>query len=221
MLTVSHHAHAVESDLAAGRLACPGCRGLLRPWGWARVRRIRHGNGPSPRLRSHRPRRTRCVDCAGTHVLLSMDLASRRADEAAVIAEAIEAKTTTGAGHRNIAAGLGRPASTVRGWLRAFTASAEPIREAFTFLLHRDGADPASLWPAPAATAAGQALAVVAAYAQVLTARLSIAILTWQSAGLVAAGPGFFSAGRWSTGAQHQLTLTPEALGGEGGGSAG
>lgn len=220
MLTVSHHVDAVESDLAAGRLTCPGCRGVLRPWGWARGRRIRHGSGPSHQVRAHRPRRARCAGCAGTHVLLGMELASRRADAAAVIASAVEAKTT-GAGHRRIAAQLGRPVSTVRGWLRAFTASAESIREAFTLLLHRDGADAASLWPAPVTTPAGQALAAVAAYAEVLTDRLAIVRLAWHSAGLAAAGPGFFNPGRWSSGIQHQLALTPGAVGGEGGESAG
>ena len=35
-----------------------------------------------------------------------------------------------------IAAWLGRPASTVRGWLRAFAASAGPIAEVFTALSH-------------------------------------------------------------------------------------
>ena len=222
MLTVSHHGHAVESDLTAGRLACPGCRGVLRPWGWARDRRVRHGgSGAGYQLKRHRPRRARCAGCAGTHVLLGMELASRRADAAAVIAEAIELKTTTGAGHRSIAARLGRPVSTVRGWLRAFTASAESIREAFTLLLHRDGADPASLWPVPAATSAGQALSAVAAYAEVLTDRLAIATLVWHSAGLAVAGPGFFSTGRWAPGSQHQLALPPRHAGGNSGESAG
>ncbi len=85
---------------------------------------------------------------AGTHVLLEAGLAARRADTAAVIASAIEAKAATGHGHRVIAALLGRAASTVRGWLRAFAASAGPITEVFTALSHRDGADAAGLWPA-------------------------------------------------------------------------
>lgn len=221
MLTVSQYAHAVESDLIGGYLACPGCRGVLRPWGWARQRWIRHGTGPSQKIQSHRPRRARCTGCSVTQVLLSMELASRRADEASVLAEAVEAKTATGAGHRTIAARLCRPASTVRGWLRAFAASAASIQQMFTALLHRDGADPASLWPAPAATRAGQALAVVAAYAQVLTQRLAIATLPWQSVGLTVAGPGFFSTSRWSAALQHQLALTPGTVDGQSGESTG
>jgi hypothetical protein len=50
-----------------------------------------------------------------------------------VIGAALEAKAA-GAGHRTIAGLLGRPASTVRGWLRAFTARAELERQAFTAL---------------------------------------------------------------------------------------
>ena len=32
----------VETDLAAGAIACPGCGGALRPWGHARARRVRN-----------------------------------------------------------------------------------------------------------------------------------------------------------------------------------
>jgi len=59
----------------------------------------------------------------------------RRADAVAVIGAALLAKAA-GAGHRPIAAALGRPACTVRGWLRRFTARAESVRVLFTGLLH-------------------------------------------------------------------------------------
>ncbi|WP_427131098.1 hypothetical protein [Pseudarthrobacter sp. S9] len=190
---------------------------MLRPWGWARERRIRHGTGMGQDLQNHRPRRGRCAGCSGTHVLLGVELAARRADEAAVIAAAVEAKTAAGHGHRRIAARLGRPASTVRGWLRSFAASAGPILRAFTALAHRDGADPAGLWPAPARTPAGAALAAVTAYASVLADRFAVAALPWQSTGLAASGPFFFSTGRW----QHELALTPAAGDGKGEGSSG
>lgn len=221
MLTVNHDGSSVESDLAGGRLACPGCLGVLRPWGWARERLIRHGTGAGRFLVRHRPRRGRCGGCAATHVLLETGLAARRADAAAVIAAAVEAKTATGQGHRRIAAVLGRPASTVRGWLRMFAASAGPIAEVFTALAHRDGADAAGLWPAPAPTSAGRALAAVAAYAGVLAARFSVATVAWQSAGLAVAGPFFFSAGRWQGQDQHGLALMPGIADGKGGRSAG
>ncbi len=59
----------------------------------------------------------------------------RRADGAVVIGAALVAKAA-GAGHRSIAAALGRPDSTVRGWLRRFTARAHGWRVLFTGLLH-------------------------------------------------------------------------------------
>ncbi|MGY4544533.1 hypothetical protein ACVWY0_004480 [Arthrobacter sp. UYNi723] len=220
MLTVSHDAFSVESDLAAGRLVCPGCAGVLRPWGWARARFIRHGAGQACIPICHRPRRGRCQRCSVTHVLLGVDLAARRADTAAVIAAAVEAKAAGGTGHRAIAAWLGRPVSTVRGWLRAFTASAPRITEAFTALVHRDGTDAAGIWPAAAPTAAGRALSAVMAYARVLASRFGIVTMAWQAAGLAAAGAWFFSA-RWRGHGQHELALMPAVPGGKGGRSAG
>lgn len=168
----------------------------------------------------HRPRRGRCTGCAATHVLLEAGLAARRADAAAVIASAVEAKTAVAHGHRRIAARLGRPASAVRGWLRAFVSSAGAIAEEFTALSHRDGADAAGLWPAAVPTPAGRALSAVAANAGVLAARFGIVTMAWQVAGLAAAGAWFFSA-RWHGYGQHELALTPGTLGGKGGSSAG
>ena len=78
-----------------------------------------------------RPRRGRCRECARTHVLLPDLCLLRRRDGVAVIGAAIEAKVS-GLGHRRIAAGLGVPKDTVRGWLRRFEAGAERIRAHFT-----------------------------------------------------------------------------------------
>src|SRR5680860_1415142 len=116
MLTVNDDVCSVSVDLFGGRIVCPDCGGRLRAWGWARQRLIRHGIGSDRRLVREHPRRGRCADCGATHVLLSVNLAARRADGAAVIAAAIEAKIVEGAGHRVIACRLDRPASTVRGW---------------------------------------------------------------------------------------------------------
>ena len=69
-----------------------------------------------------------------THVLLGLSCLLRRADGVEVIGAALAAKAA-GAGHRPIAARLGRPASTVRGWLRAFDRNAETVRLLFTTLL--------------------------------------------------------------------------------------
>lgn len=121
----------VERLLLTGELACPVCAGVLRPWGYARWRSSRREHDSV----RHRPRRVSCSACARTHVLLSSAWLARRADGVAVIGAALLARAT-GAGHRPIAAGLGRPASTVRGWLRRFQARAEEVRVLFTRLLH-------------------------------------------------------------------------------------
>jgi hypothetical protein len=87
-----------------------------------------------------------------THVLLPAWCLARRADAAEVIGLALEAKAA-GAGHRVIAGRLGRPASTVRGWLRAFTARAEQVRSVFTALAASLVTDPPL--PAPAGSPPG------------------------------------------------------------------
>ena len=54
----------------------------------------------------------------------------RRVDGAAVIGAALLAHVR-GAGHRSVAAAIGRPAATVRGWLRRFSSNAEQLRAHF------------------------------------------------------------------------------------------
>src|SRR4051812_7814566 len=117
MLTVETDPVAVEERLRSGGLACPGCAGVLAGWGWARARRVRGRDGGVRVV----PRRSRCRGCRATHVLLPVLLLVRRADTAAVIGAALEAKAA-GRGHRRIAEQLGRPPGTGRGWLRRFAA---------------------------------------------------------------------------------------------------
>jgi hypothetical protein len=112
----------VEADLAAGRLCCPGCGGRLAAWGYAREREVRMLDG----VRSLRPRRACCRSCEATHVLLPGWSVPRRRDGAEVIGAALLAKAG-GAGHRTIAARIGRAPGTVRGWLRAFARRAEVV----------------------------------------------------------------------------------------------
>jgi len=64
-----------------------------------------------------------------SHVLLAVVALERRADLADVIGDALVAKAS-GVGARSIAAGLGRPVETVRGWLRRFDGRAEVDRAA-------------------------------------------------------------------------------------------
>jgi len=110
------------------------------------------------------PHRARCRECRRTHVLLPAWCLGRRADAGEVIGRALEAKAA-GAGHRTIAVLLGRPASTVRGWLRALAARAEQVRSVFTALAASLVSDPPL--PAPAGSAAADAVAADAAAATV------------------------------------------------------
>ena len=126
MVMVGSDLVEVERRLRAGELSCP-CGGGLAPWGHARRRSVR-GVGDL------RPRRARCRTCLVTHVLLAVSCLLRRADGVDVIGAALRAKAS-GSGHRPIAQRLGRPPSTVRGWLRGFACNAETARSVFTALL--------------------------------------------------------------------------------------
>ena len=159
MVTVGVVAGVAGRRLAAGWLRCPVCAGRLAGWGHARERVIRGQGGIGWRLR---PRRSRCGRCGVTHVLLPVSCLLRRADEAAVIWAALTA-SAAGTGHRKIAAGLGCPAATVRGWLARFTLRAELVRGVFTMWLCAFDPDPPPL--APAGSAVADAVAAVAAAA--------------------------------------------------------
>lgn len=170
----------VERALVSGELACASCRGVLAPWGHARSRSSR---GPDGTVK-HRPRRARCSSCRGTHVLLSQAWLLRRADAVSVIGAALEAKAA-GAGHRSIAAVLGRPACTVRGWLRRFAARAEQHRAQFTRLLV--ALDPLAGPLAPRASALADALEAIGAAAAAAVLRLS-PVRPWELAARATGG---------------------------------
>ncbi len=127
MLIVGTDGPAVEADLVRGRLTCPICGSALRPWGHGIAREVRLLVGSDRR----RFRRSVCRLCAVTHVLVPEDTLVRRRDGAEVIGAALAAKAN-GSGHRKIALALGRPDSTVRGWLRRFASIAVALREHFT-----------------------------------------------------------------------------------------
>jgi hypothetical protein len=169
----------VERRLLAGELACP-CGGDLAPWGHARERTVRGVGGL-------RPRRARCGSCLVTHVLLTVSCLLRRADAVDVIGAALRMKAA-GAGHRPIATRLARPASTVRGWLRAFTRNAEVVRSAFTALLVQ--LDPLiGLLPSHPSVFA-DAVEVVGGCAAAARRRLGVlgAVSPWQLASAVTTG---------------------------------
>jgi hypothetical protein len=185
VLTVGKDAAGVEELLASGRLACPGCGGRLRGWGHARRRVVREAGEGRWWLR---PRRARCAGGGGTHVLLPVSVLARRADTAAVIGAALVG-AAAGLGHRKAAERAGRPAATVRGWLRRFTARAEVLRAAFTQVVC--ALDPDPLLPAPAGSPAGDAVAAIVAAAAAAGRRWGGGALTlspWELAAAVTGG---------------------------------
>jgi hypothetical protein len=165
----------VETDLAAGAIACPGCGGALRPWGHARARRVRDLTTTV----ALRPRRARCSACRATHVLLPGTVLPRRADTTAVIGTALLA-SARGGGHRRIAADLARPAITVRRWLRAVRGEhAEWLRAAAIDRLAQLDRDVISTL-APTGSRLGDALNAVAAAALAHRARLAPQVPIWE-----------------------------------------
>jgi len=182
VVTVEADAGSVEARLRAGWLACPGCAGVLTGWGWARGRSVRGVQRPVWIV----PRRSRCSGCGVRHVLLPVLVLARRADVAAVIGAALAAKAETGVGFRRIAAGLGRPAETVRGWLRRFAGRVEAVRVVFTGWCRVLAPDP--VLPRPAGSAWADAVAAVTAAAAAVPARFGVGeVAVWEVAVAVSA----------------------------------
>jgi Domain of unknown function (DUF6431) len=183
VLTVNGDSGVVERQLGDGELACPSCGGVLGGWGNGVTRRVRQLDGPDEMVT---PRRSRCRGCRGTHVLLPAQLLSRRADAGAVTGRALEAKTA-GSGHRAVAGLLGRPESTVRGWLRALARNAVRVRERFTSLAASLVTDPPL--PAPAGSPLADAVAAVAAAAAAAVMLPGVgAVARWELAAAVTCG---------------------------------
>ena len=131
MLIVGTDEAAVEAALVNSRLNCPNCGSKLRPWGYGVERDVRSVE----RTERRRFRRSICRPCGGTHVLIHEDTLVRRRDAAEVVGMAVTARAR-GDGHRRIARALGRPASTVRGWLRRFASRAGVLRDHFVRWAH-------------------------------------------------------------------------------------
>ena len=182
MVTVGASSVDVEWRLAEGLLACPGCGARLAGWGHARARVLRGADGPV----WMRPRRSRCVGCGVTHVLLPLVALLRRADTAAVIGAALAAKTA-GLGWRRIGVLVGRPALTVRGWLRRFAGRVEAVRVWFTVWLRAVEPDP--VMPGPAGSGWADALVAITAVAGAVVKRFVVsAVSPWEVAVAISGG---------------------------------
>lgn len=165
MVTVRGSEESVEARLRAGLLVC-WCGGTLRPWGWARPRRVATFAG----MAEARPRRGICRDgCGKTHVLLPAWLLSRRRYAAAVVFAAL-ALRAAGLKTAAVAARLrllsGRPGqgwpvpvSTAGSWLARFASRAGWLRAGLAGLL--PVVDPLGRVVAPAGSVIGDALAAL------------------------------------------------------------
>lgn len=184
MLTVELSLDSVERRLAAGEMSCPDCGGVLRGWGWARVRVLRGEGGAGLRFR---PRRAICRGCSGTHVLLPVVALCRRADLVVVIGAALAARAL-GFGARRAALLVGRAFETVRGWLRRFAHRAARLRVYFTGLLVEAGVDPAA--PSPAGDGFADAVAAIAGAGAALCTRwpLISSVSPWVAASAASRG---------------------------------
>jgi len=182
-MTVGVDRSAVETALCGGGLGCPvvGCGGRLAPWGWARARGVR-GEGDRVRLR---PRRSVCVGCRRTQVLLPASVLLRRADAVTVIGAALLAKAG-GWGHRRVAARLGRPASTVRGWLRRITAVADRVLAVLAAVAAELGAE--FVPPAPTTEPVAAVVELVGALARAAARQLGGSCSPWRLAAVVSGG---------------------------------
>jgi transposase-like protein len=157
---------------------------VLRPFGNGRTRTVR---GMGTDTVTVTPRRARCADCQVTQILLPTALTVRRADSTEAIGNALVAKAG-GAGYRLIAAGFGRPESTVRRWLRG-------VREPHGQWLYRRGVDRAAaidrellVRPAPQRTTLGHALNLLAGAALRYRDRFGVAVPVWALIGSFAHG---------------------------------
>lgn len=139
---------SLDDLVAEGSGACPGCGGRLRRWGQARWRVVRGPDGEW----GHRPPRVRCRSCGATQVVLPADVLLRRRDGVVVVGWAWRA-FALGASARRVAASLGVPMETVRGWLRRLRVVV-PTRTGPGLDGHRDRLRRALVaWDADAGTA--------------------------------------------------------------------
>jgi Domain of unknown function (DUF6431) len=206
VVTVEADLDGVERRLAAGELWCPSCGGQLAGWGRARSRQVRGPDGPVQLC----PRRSRCTGCRATHVLLPVTVLLRRADTAAVIVSALAAKARRGLGFRRIAADLGRPGETVRGWLRRFAERAEAVRSMFTVWLR--AVDPDPVMPEPAGGVFADAVTVIAAVAAAIRRRFGLPTASLVQTVVAVSGGRLLAPGWPGAAVQHEPTLPPTPI---------
>jgi hypothetical protein len=129
-----------------------------------------------------------CGRCQVTHVLLPVVALLRRADLAEVIGAALVLRAVRGVGVRPIAAALGRPVDTVRGWLARFAARAEAVRVVFTVVLVDTGPDP--VLPSGSGGSVADAVSAVLGATAAIAGRWPVlgTVSPWQAACAISSG---------------------------------
>ena len=138
---------AARTALHAGALACPvaGCPGRLHPWGVARPRTVWARVGHRVRLV---PDRARCGTCRAGQTLLPAWYCPARSAGSPLLGAALTRHLIDGHGQAQVAADLGLPASTVRGWLAGTRQHAAGALTRLVAWIGRDLATwpPTALW---------------------------------------------------------------------------
>jgi hypothetical protein len=109
----------------------------------------------------------------------------RRADAVTVIGAALLAKAS-GCGHRRAADRVGRPAATVRGWLRRIGQVADRVLAALAAAAAELGAE--FVAPAPTADRVGAVVELVGALAGAAARRLGGSCSPWRLAAVICGG---------------------------------
>jgi len=110
----------------------------------------------------------------------------RRADAVTVIGAALLAKSA-GWGHRRVAARLGRPASTVRGWSRRIAAVADRVLAVLAAVAAELGSE--FVPPAPTGDPGSAVVEFIGALARAVTRRLGgVSCSPWRLAAVVCGG---------------------------------
>jgi hypothetical protein len=112
---------------------------------WSGYRRFVRAGGRSWRIWV---RRSRCMSCRRSHALIPAFLLLRRLDVAAVIGTAL-LRACTEAGMRPVAAAVGVPHTTARGWRRRYRARAPALAAGFAALAVGLGGPAPELSPDP------------------------------------------------------------------------
>jgi hypothetical protein len=126
-----------------------------------------------------------CTGCGRTHVLLPASVLLRRADAVAVIGAALLAKAS-GCGHRRAAARVGRPASTVRGWMRRIGQVAGRVLAVLAAAAAELGTE--FVAPAPTTEPTGAVVELLGVLARAAARRLGGSCEPWRLAAVICGG---------------------------------